>query len=118
MVKSSASTSEKRSSSPCNQNNFARSLSATVRGSRKWEMAFEIAHTLVEIAPDNASSWLKQAECLRKMKDGGPKAAYDALLPVADRFSGNPTVAYSLACYSCQMGNLKEAYGWLDKAIN
>jgi len=25
---------------------------------------------------------------------------------------------YNLACYSCQLGNLKEAMGWLEKAID
>src|SRR5438876_7607862 len=60
----------------------------------KWDGAFEIARTLVELVPDDASSWLKQAESLRKMKDGGPKAAWDALLPGADRFPDNPVVAY------------------------
>jgi len=35
---------------------------------QKWEGAFEIARTLVELVPDDAASWLKQAESLRKMK--------------------------------------------------
>src|SRR5207302_2720054 len=51
----------------------------------KWEAAFEIARTLVELAPEDASSWLKRAESLRKMREGGAKAALESLVPVADR---------------------------------
>jgi len=50
------------------------------------EGAFEIARTLVELVPDDAASWLKQAESLRKMKGAGPRQAWDALIPVADKF--------------------------------
>jgi len=84
----------------------------------KWEFAFEVAKTLVELLPDDASSWLRQAEALRKMPGGGPKDAWDSLIAVADRFPKNPAVAYSLAQYACGTGNLKEAYTWLESAMD
>jgi tetratricopeptide (TPR) repeat protein len=84
----------------------------------KWEAAFEIARTLVELVPDDASSWLKQAESLRKMPSGGAKATLDSLLPVADRFPENVPIAYSLARYSCQSGDLKAARRWLMRAMD
>src|SRR5258708_5500477 len=63
-------------------------------------------------------SWLKQAESLRKMKGGGPQQAWDALIQVADKFPKNPVLAYSLACYACLSGRLKEAWTWLEKAFD
>jgi len=38
---------------------------------------------------------------------GGAKAAWDALLPAADKFPNNPNIPYNLACYACQMNKLK-----------
>lgn len=84
----------------------------------KHDMAFEVARRLVEIFPDDASSWLKQAESLRKMKDGGARKALESLLPVADQFPDNVPLLYSLACYSCQSGDLKAAWSWLERAMD
>ena len=46
------------------------------------------------------------------------QAAYDTLKPVADRFPNEWLMRYNLACYSCQLGHLKEAEQWLGKAID
>lgn len=82
-----------------------------------WTGAFEIARTLVEQVPDDSFGWIHQAYALRRMDGGGVKAAWDALLPAADKFPTEPTVAFNLACYACQLGNLAEARDWLCKAI-
>jgi hypothetical protein len=37
---------------------------------------------------------------------------------VADRFPDNYTLRYNLACYACQLGDLKQAWQWLSKAID
>ena len=79
----------------------------------KWDHALEVAKGLVELVPDDASTWLKQAESLRKANGGGAQAAWDSLIPVADRFPKNTSVAYALACYACESGQLKEAWSWL-----
>jgi len=84
----------------------------------KWEAAFEIARTLVQFLPDDASSWLKQAESLRKIKEGGAKAALESLLPIAHRFQDSVVLLYSLACYSCQAGDRKAAWKWLECAMD
>ena len=84
----------------------------------KWEGAFEIARTLVELLPDDASWWLKQAESLRKMPREGAKAALESLLPVAHKFPDDVALLYSLACYTCQCGDLKTAWKWLEQAMN
>ena len=44
------------------------------------------------------------------------KEAYERLRPVIDRFPGEWMMRYNLACYACQLGNLKEAWSWLEKA--
>ena len=51
------------------------------------------------------------------MRGGGLPRAWDILRPTADRFPTEPTVAFNLACYACQMGRLEEAREWLAKAI-
>ena len=52
------------------------------------------------------------------MKGGSVKAAWDALLPAADKFPSQPMIAFNLACYACQLGRLEEAGEWLRKAID
>jgi len=39
------------------------------------------------------------------------------LLPVVDRFPKEHIIRYNLACYACQLGNLKQVRDWLKKAI-
>jgi hypothetical protein len=70
-----------------------------------------------QAVPDDSFGWIHQAHALRRMEGVGVKAAWDALLPAADKFPTEPTVAFNLACYACQLGNLKEARDWLHKAI-
>ena len=84
----------------------------------KWEGAFEIARTLADQVPDNSFGWIHQAYALRRMKGGSVKAAWDALLPAADKFPKEPTIAFNLACYACQLGKLQEAREWLRKAMD
>jgi hypothetical protein len=38
------------------------------------------------------------------------------LLPVVDKFPEEFIIRYNLACYACQLGNLKETRDWLKKA--
>jgi hypothetical protein len=40
------------------------------------------------------------------------------LLPVVDKFPKEYIIRYNLACYACQLGNMKEARDWLKKAID
>jgi hypothetical protein len=38
------------------------------------------------------------------------------LLAALKRFPAVPTVPYNLACYACQLGDLKTAWRWLERA--
>jgi len=82
---------------------------------KRWDEAVEIARTLSEMLPDNSWGFVHYAYSLHELKR--TKEAYGVLIPVVDKFS-EPTIRYNLACYSCQLGNLKEAVQWLKKAID
>lgn len=84
---------------------------------QNWPEALRDAEQLVECAADHASGWLHRAYALRRTPGGGLKAAWDALLPVVDRFPNEATIPYNLACYACQLQQLDEARRWLQRAI-
>jgi hypothetical protein len=46
------------------------------------------------------------------------KEALAVLLPMADKFPDQYIIPYNLACYCCQLGELKESLQWLGKAID
>jgi len=68
-------------------------------------------------APDGCAGWLHQAYALRRVSGGGLSRAWEALLPAAEKFPGQPVVAYNLACYACLMQQLDLARHWLRQAI-
>ena len=82
---------------------------------KRWDGAVEIARTLSEMLPDNSWGFIHYAYALHELKR--TKEAYEVLIPVVDKFS-EATIRYNLACYSCQLGNLKEAMQWLEIAID
>jgi hypothetical protein len=43
--------------------------------------------------------------------------AWDALMPVAEKFPAEPVIAYNLSCYACQMQQLDIARHWLNRAV-
>jgi predicted Zn-dependent protease len=80
-----------------------------------WEFAHTIAHGLVALAPDEPVGWVNRSFALHQMKR--TVEAWHSLLPAAKKFQRNPTIAYNLACYACQLGSLEESRKWLTKAI-
>jgi len=83
-----------------------------------WEAAYLVAQALVEVAPNAPIGWINQSFALRKMGPKHVKAAWDALIPAADKFPKNPIIPYNLACYACQMNKLRDARTWLVLAIS
>jgi tetratricopeptide (TPR) repeat protein len=73
--------------------------------------AWLIARRLCELAPDQPSVWVCQANSLRHCK--GLKPAAELLMSVAARFSDEPIIPYNLACYLAQLGNWQESCQWL-----
>jgi predicted Zn-dependent protease len=84
---------------------------------RRWKPALEVAHLLMQKAPDNASAWLHRAYALRRVEGRGLAQAWDALLPAAERFPAEPIIPYNLACYAAQLGRVDEAWEWVQKAV-
>ena len=84
---------------------------------RNWDECVKVAARLVELMPQTDFPWINRAYALRRTADGGLQAAYDALLPAADKVDDVQTVAFNLACYTCQMGRIDEARAWLKRSF-
>lgn len=84
---------------------------------QKWDICREIAEKLTKIEPARCSGWLHLAYATRRATDGSIEAAWQILLPAAERFPKNSTIHYNLACYACQMDRLNEARQWLESAL-
>jgi tetratricopeptide (TPR) repeat protein len=69
---------------------------------------------LVSFYPEKASSWTAYGEALRM--NGRLEDAIAKLLEAADHFPAEADFPYNLACYSCLLGRINEARGWLNKA--
>jgi predicted Zn-dependent protease len=82
---------------------------------KKWEYAAEIARAISEMVPGSPFGWIHHAYALHELKR--TQEALNMLLPVVDKFPKEYIMRYNLACYACQVGNLKEAQDWLKKAI-
>src|ERR1041385_1852894 len=82
----------------------------------KWELGAEVARAISERVPEIDYGFVHMAYALHEMKR--TREAMDVLLPVVDKFPDNYTILYNLACYACQLGKLKDAQDWLEKAID
>jgi predicted Zn-dependent protease len=85
---------------------------------QQWEEGLPVARALVQCAPKRASGWLHQAYALRRVPAGGLESAWEALLPVSERFPKEAVIPYNLACYACQMKQLDAARLWLQRAAS
>ncbi|MCW5557382.1 MAG: tetratricopeptide repeat protein [Verrucomicrobiae bacterium] len=81
---------------------------------RNWAEALEVARRMTEAAPDRAESWIHRSFTLHELQR--TFEAWTVLLPVAPRFPQESIIPYNLACYACQLGDLKVARDWLDRA--
>lgn len=82
---------------------------------QRWDAALEIAQLLIQRAPDRPSGWIHQSYALHELRR--THEAWDALLPTSKRFPNDGTIAYNLACYACQLGDLGVAREWVHRAI-
>jgi Flp pilus assembly protein TadD len=83
---------------------------------QRWDDALQYARSLLHAAPERSSGWLHQAYALRRAPKGNLQQAWEALLPAFTKFPTEPTIAYNLSCYACQMENLDGARAWLKRA--
>ncbi|MEK7685424.1 MAG: tetratricopeptide repeat protein [Verrucomicrobiota bacterium] len=84
---------------------------------RKWDEAVVASRELLRVASDQSRNWLHHAYALRRATGGGLQAAWDVLRPAWDKFPDEPTIAYNLSCYACQMEQLDEARKWFQCAV-
>jgi Flp pilus assembly protein TadD len=84
---------------------------------KNWAEALTVAEQELQSAATDASGWLHRAYALRRVNGGGLLAAWNALLPAAEKFPDEPVIAYNLACYACQMQKLDTAREWLQSAM-
>jgi tetratricopeptide (TPR) repeat protein len=83
----------------------------------RWEACVQIARALTNLAPNQPDGWLHLSYSLRRAKGGGLQAAWEALLPVAEKFPAESTIPYNLACYAAQLNRLDGARDWWEKAL-
>jgi len=90
---------------------------AVYAAQQRWPDALQVARGLIEVAPERASGWLHQAYALRRAPNGTLQSAWDALLPVSQKFPEEPNIPYNLSCYACQMQQLDVARVWFRRAL-
>jgi len=83
----------------------------------KWNACLDTAHSMTVHTPDCWWGWVCMADAVHRCADGTIHMARDILLSVVEKFPQEPIIAYNLACYCCQLKQLKDARKWLDKAI-
>jgi predicted Zn-dependent protease len=81
----------------------------------KWEAAVNTANALMEREPDNAFGWIHRSYALHELKR--TREALDLLEPALDKFTDEELVAYNLACYACQLGELDHAKELMQTAL-
>ena len=81
----------------------------------QWLAAYAVAQALIVTLPEEPIGWIYRSFALQKL--GRVREAWQSLLPGARKFSRDWRIAYNLACYACQLGDIAGAWNWLDQAI-
>ena len=84
--------------------------------SGQWDAAAEIARALIELEPQQPGGWISLAYAMRRKTGGGIPMARSILEQARKHFPKEEIIAYNLACYDCQLGNLEAARSWLKQA--
>ena len=83
---------------------------------KKWDACVDIARAITKLTPSHPNGWIHLAFSLHELKR--TKESKEVLLLVVDKFPEESVMRYNLACYECELGNLKESRAWLEKAFN
>jgi Flp pilus assembly protein TadD len=84
---------------------------------KRWDLASETASALAHATPDDPEAWTKLAYATRRKPGGGLPPAKEILAAARQRFPSEVLIAYNLACYECQLGNLPQARDLLRVAF-
>ena len=82
-----------------------------------WGAAAEVAGSQVQLTPEDPGAWISLAYATRRKPGGGIPQAREILTRAQSKFPDQGLIPYNLACYECQLGNLSEAWKWLEKAF-
>lgn len=82
---------------------------------RSWKDAARVAGLWVDAAPETPEAWIQRSFALHETQR--TREAWDQLLPAATLFPRVSTIAYNLACYACQLGNLDAGRRWLRRSM-
>ena len=81
----------------------------------KWSEAAAVAERLIQKDPDSADWYIALAYAIRRAQS---LAAAEVILCAAvQKFPGNATIHFNLACYYAQLSNLDKARSYLQRAI-
>jgi len=83
----------------------------------RWDLASETASTLARATPEDPQAWTNLAYATRRKPGGGIPPAKEILAAARQRFPSEVLIAYNLACYECQLGNLPQARDLLREAF-
>ena len=83
--------------------------------SRDWPAAITLAKALMITLPDEPVGWIYQG--VAQHATGQVEEARETLLTAAREFPNDWQVAYNLACYSAELGDVAGAQNWLDRAM-
>jgi tetratricopeptide (TPR) repeat protein len=82
---------------------------------KKWDACVDIAQAITKLDPSRLFGWIHLSFALHEQEK--TQKAWDNLAGVAQKFPDEHLIPYNLACYACQLGSLKEAWQWLEKAF-
>ena len=71
---------------------------------------------LTQLEPEEPGAWISLAYATRRKTGGGIAQARAILIQAWQTFPEEKIIAYNLACYDCQLGDLNAARLWLEKA--
>lgn len=81
----------------------------------RWEVCLNIANAILKLAPERPIGWIHRSFALHELKRTAE--ARDYLLEALQQFPIQALMRYNLACYESQLGNLKLALAYLEKAF-
>src|SRR6266446_1582657 len=88
---------------------------AIYQGLKKWDLMREITKRLADFEPDDVDWTISLAYATRRADS--IEAAKEILLNAESKFPKDGIIKYNLACYFCQMGQIKTAKNYLRKAF-
>ena len=84
---------------------------------KNWDVAVATAQNMTELYPAEPQHWISLAYATRRQTTGGIPQAKQILEIAHATFPQETIIAYNLACYESQLGQLPQAREWLDKAF-